>query len=239
MAAENGKGAPRRRRQMSRGGRGGAASPIMWLAVVVCLIGAVILFRSDGGYGPTGLGDQTSVVTAPDIDSTLSGLNIELELPRSGDVDITDQTRDLTPETPVGQSSAAGTAGATTPAPPQDPVGGQTTSASTATPPPGDDPTAAPTRTPRADRPAPPPIVPHDSGPYVVQVGSFGEAENANKEAARLRKLGFAPLIKVGNLSDGALIYRVRIAYFKTRAEAEAFIRQNRKHIAGAIPAHR
>ena len=35
------------------------------------------------------------------------------------------------------------------------------------------------------------------------------------------------------------MIFRVRIGYFKSRTEAEAFIRQNRKHMPGAIPVHR
>ena len=31
----------------------------------------------------------------------------------------------------------------------------------------------------------------------------------------------------------------VRIGYFASRAEAETFIRQNRRHVSGAIPVHR
>jgi cell division protein FtsN len=74
----------------------------------------------------------------------------------------------------------------------------------------------------------------------MVQLGSFGSAENADKEAARIKQAaGYDPVVKVGNTSDGKIIYRVRIGYFKSRAEAETFIRENRQSMRGAIAVHR
>jgi cell division septation protein DedD len=72
-----------------------------------------------------------------------------------------------------------------------------------------------------------------------VQVGSFGEAANADGAAAKLRAAGWDARVKVGNTSDGTMIHRVQIGYFTTRQQAEAFIAQNRKDLAGAIAVHR
>ena len=41
------------------------------------------------------------------------------------------------------------------------------------------------------------------------------------------------------NTSDGTIIYRVRIGYFPSRADAETFIKQNRTLMPGAIAQHR
>ncbi len=191
---------------------------VMWVAIVVCVIGAVLIFRDQGSQVPTGIGEYQTVVTAPEQETTLPGDNG----PRSGDVDINDQTNTLIPEKPTGET-------------------GDTTASN----PPVKETTAKPVTTKPATtkttKPAPPPdlIKPAASGPYLVQTGSFGEVENAEKEANRLKKLGFDARIKTGNTSDNSLIFRVKIGYFKSRKEAEAFIRQNRKKLPGAIPTHR
>lgn len=237
MSSDNSNtGGPRRRRRSARGGRGGGMPPIMWLAVVVCVAGAVFLFRSGDGNIPTGIGEIKTTVTAAEVESTLADLG--LSAPHSGDVDINAQERALTPEKPADAATAtAGSSGAGT-ASPTAPVQKPDRAPPKTTPQPTSTPVKKPTKR-RAANPPGPLIQPVDVGPYVVQVGSFGEAENADKEAARLKKLGWDALVKVGNTSDGAMIYRVRIAYFRSRAEAESFIRQNKRHIPGAIPAHR
>jgi len=198
----------------------------MWVAIAVCIIGAVLIFRDQGGRVPTGIGEYQTVVTAPEEENSLQDQNE----PRSGDVDISDQATTLTPEKPAGESGGTGDEATTKP-----PVK-ETTRTET---------TAKPTESkPVASKPvkrAPPPqlIIPAARGPYLVQTGSFGDPENADKEANRLKELSFDARVKMGNTSDGKLIYRVRIGYFKSRTEAEAFIRQNRKKMPGAIPAHR
>ena len=202
------------RSRLRRSGRGRGLPRIMWVAIVVCIIGAVLIFREQGGQMPTGIGEYQSVVTADQEGATLQDQNG----PRSGDVDISDQTTTLTPEKPTGES------GPTEEATPAKPAVKKTT-------------TPKPANT--KPKPAPVLIMPSSSGPYLVQVGSFGKVDNANKEANRLKKLGFDARIKTGNTADNSLIFRVRIGYFKSRTEAEAFIRQNRKSMPGAIPAHR
>jgi len=220
------------RLRRSRPGRG--LPRIMWVAIAVCIIGAILIFREQGSRVPTGIGEYQSVVTAPDEATTIQDENT----PRSGDVDISDQSTTLTPEKPTGESGSTGdttaskpTVKETTPSKPANTKPANTKPANT-----------KPAQTkPANTKPAPPPqlIMPSANGPYQVQIGSFGDVENANKEANRLKKLGFDARIRTGNTADNSLIYRVRIGYFKSRTEAEAFIRQNRKNIPGAIPTHR
>lgn len=233
----------RRRRRAGRGGKGGMPR-IMWLAILVCVAGAVALFRSGGGGPvPTGLGENRTVVTAPEAGGE----------PVSGEVEIAEQGLQLTPEQPVpgadlgGADNAqvevaldrplvesgdvdasappAGT-GATTPAPAE---------ARPETPPAETE--ALPK--PEPTRALPPRLVPQPQGPYLVQAGSFGDTENAQKEADRLKKFGWEAAVRVGNKAGGGLVYRVQIGYFATREDAQTFIDQNRGRLPGAIPAHR
>jgi cell division septation protein DedD len=188
----------------------------MWVAVVVIVVGAVFLFRQGGDDVPTGIGEQRTVIT-----SEASYQALEEGNPRSGDVDIAGQESSLVPEKPEdGQTEAAPKETVKKTAPPK-----QVTEASQSSLPVPDT--------------KPDPILPLPSGGWVVQVGSFGSAENADKEAARLKKSGWDALVKVGNTSDGTIIYRVRIGYFKSRSDSEKFIRENRKTVGGAIAVHR
>ena len=200
-----------RRRTATKGGRGGGMPRIMWLAILICAVGAYFLFRSQSTDVPAGIGENQTVVTAPDVESQLpqdSG-------PHSGEVDITEQAPALTPE-------KSETAVPTTQTPPTEPR--KTKPAARKSAP----------RTPPAEA-----IVPAANGPYVVQVGSFGDAANADKEAKRLQQVGWDARVKMGNTSTGEIIQRVHIGYFKSRAEAETFIHQNRKQMSGAIAVHR
>ncbi len=206
------KNGTRRRTPATKGGRGGGMPRVMWVAILVCVAGAVFLFRNQSADVPTGIGENQTVVTAPDVETTLD----QSESPRSGDVDINSEAQTLTPE----KSDDAAATKATKPAATATPV----------TKP-------APVRT--TTKPPAEAITPAANGPYVVQIGSFGEIQNAEKEAARLQKLGWNTLVRVGNSSDGTIIYRVRIGYFKSRSETEKFIRQNGKQMRGAIAVHR
>jgi cell division protein FtsN len=201
-----------------RRARGGQRLPrIMWVAIAVCIIGAVLIFRDQGSEVPTGIGEYQTVVTARDEPAPITEGQDESG-PRSGDVDISDQTTDLTPEKPVGQPAES--VEKETP----DPVVKQT---------------PTPKTTPSVKQTPPSLLIqPSDRGPYLVQTGSFGSASNADREAARLQNLGFDARVKVGNTSEQTIIFRVRIGYFKSRTEAEAFIRQNRNQMPNAIPAH-
>jgi DedD protein len=210
----------RTRLPLKGGGRG--MPPVMWVAIVVVAAGAFFLFRQGGNDVPTGIGERRTVITseaayeAPDEDA-----------PRSGDVDIADQGQALVPEKPEGDAPPAQQEAA------KEPAAATTTPTQTPT-------EAKPQAAPPRPQPKPDPIVPLERGPYMVQLGSFGSAENADKEAARIKQAaGYDALVKVGNTSDGKIIYRVRIGYFKSRSEAEKFIRENRKTMGGAIAVHR
>lgn len=202
------------------GGRRGIP-PIMWVAVVAIAAGAFFLFRGQGGGGG-GIGDRRSVVTVAPDTSRIAAMGG----PRSGDVEIAEETRDLTPEEPAGGKVDA--APATEPA--------REEPAPTRTEP-------EPQQTPRETQPEPqpetPPIVPVARGGWIVQTGSFGDAANADKEAHRLRDAGLDARVKMGNLSDGTIAYRVRIGYFTSRDQAQAYVLQEKKLIAGAIAVHR
>ena len=193
---------------------------IMWVAIAVCIIGAIMIFRDQSDRVPTGIGEYQTVVTAPEGETFFKDENG----PRSGDVDISDQATTLTPEKPAGEPS--GQTGDKTASPPPDK---QVTTSKTTTK----------TATTKPTKPARQLIKPAPRGPYMVQTGSFGDPENADKEASRLKKLGIDARVKMGNTSDGNIIYRIRIGYFKSRTEADAYIRQNRKNMPNAIPAHR
>jgi len=70
-------------------------------------------------------------------------------------------------------------------------------------------------------------------------VGAFGGAGNADKEAARLKALGWDARVRAGDNSAGKMVYRVWIGYFDSRKTAQNFIAQNSRKIPGAIPVHR
>ncbi|MBE0567769.1 MAG: SPOR domain-containing protein [Krumholzibacteria bacterium] len=200
--------------RLAKTGKSRPMPRIMWLAIVVCVGGAVLLFRNQGGDLPTGIGERRSVVSVG-ADSAAT-----YRTPRSGDVDLAAETRDLTPEPPAGGTDSA---------PATAPVRAESA------------PVSAPvaTATPTGPAETAPRIVPRADGGWLVQVGSFGEAANADRAAAGLKEQGWDARVKVGNTSDGSMIHRVQIGHFASRQEAEAFIAQNRKDLAGAIAVHR
>jgi len=197
-------------------GRGRGTPPIMVAALVVVVIGAALLFWPEGGPSPTGIGEQQSVVTIPD--STSSDQNIASNAAtRSGDVDINLQDQTLTPEKPEGGTPEK--AVETKPAP---------------------KPKAKPTPKPKPQsKPASPPIKPQSKGSWAVQTGGFGDAANADKEAARLQSSGWQAMVRAGSNSQGTMVYRVWIGYFASRDEAGKFIQQNRTSLADAFVVHR
>lgn len=202
----------------AKAGRSRGIPRILWVAGVVCAIGAFLLFRQPGGDVPTGIGERSSVVTVGADSIVTPGTAV----PRSGEVDIGDEARELVPESP-------------------DEGAAQATKQETVKPPEPAATTTAPVRTEPAPKQSPPAerIAPAAAGSWVVQIGSFGSPENADREATRLREAGWDARVKVGNKSDGSMIYRVRIGYFATRDLARTFAGQNQDQIPGAIAVHR
>ncbi|RKZ19026.1 hypothetical protein DRQ50_02945 [bacterium] len=207
------------------GGRRGI-SPIMWVAVAACAAGAFFLFRGQGGGGGSGIGEQRSVVTM----STDSTAIVGTGSPRSGDVEISGEVQELTPERPAAQTEVPKPAPEAAKQEPEAkaPVKKTTKPATTAKP--------ATTSKPPAETVK---IQTSPRGGWIVQTGSFGTMTNAEKEAGRLRKAGLDARVKMANLADGSIAYRVRISYFASRDEARAFAKQEKKLIPGAIAVHR
>lgn len=207
--------------RMAKAGTRRGMPRIMWLAIVVCVVGAVLLFRNQGGNVPTGIGERRSVVTVG-ADSAV----VPDGAPRSGDVDISGEVRALTPEQPHGGTAATEQPAQSKPEP---------AAAKPATTKPAAKPVAAdPQPAPDVER-----IIPLGDGGWLVQVGSFGEAANADGAAAKLQAKGWDARVKVGNTSNGTMIHRVQIGYFASRETAAAFIAQNRLDLDGAIAVHR
>jgi len=205
----------------AKAGPGRGIPRILWVAGVVCAIGAFLLFRQPGVDVPTGIGERSSVVTVGADSIVTPGT----AAPRSGEVDIGDEARELVPESP--DEGAVPAAQATT----QETVKPQEQAVTTTAP---ARPKPAPKQSPPAER-----VAPAATGSWVVQIGSFGSPENADREATRLREAGWDARVKVGNTSGGSMIYRVRIGYFATRDLARTFAKQNQDKIPGAIAAHR
>ncbi len=215
------------RRHPRRGqGRPKQGTPrVMLVALVVVVMGAAFLFWPKGGGTPTGIGEQHSIVTAPDTLSRGQQGTAGGE-PRSGDVDINDQGLKMTPEKPEDQAQKSN--------------GEQTPAENTEEKKTADKPTQKPaTKKKTPAKPAAPPVEPGAEGRWAVQTGGFGDAGNADKEADRLIKDGWKAMVRTGNNSNGDMVYRVWIGYFESRDIATTFIKQNRKKLPDAFVVHR
>ena len=220
----SGGAAGRRRTHATR--RGGPPR-VMILAGVVIVLGALALFWPQRGGQPGGIGEQRTVVTAGD--STGGGQDVRPPV-RSGDVDIAQASPDLVAEQPAGGDR------------PQSRPATKTKTTNTNT-------TAVPsTPAEPATRTAPPAssgqkpaagIKPQSAGDWVVQAGAFGNAANADRDALRLRELGWDARVHAGANSGGQTIYRVWIGYFASKEDARSFIDSQRDHLSGAIALRR
>ena len=216
-----------RRSRAGRAGKGGTMPRIMILALLIIVAGGAALFWPRGGGVPTGIGENQTVVSTP-ADS-----QIATTPPRSGDVDINaEAATQLTPEKAEGAATAAPD---TRPAESK-PVETKPVETKQAEPK-QTEPPKVKTETPPAQ--TQPRIQPRSEGAWVVQVGAFGQAENADKEAARLKTKGWDARVRAGNNSSGDMVFRVWIGYFASRQEAQNFINQNSRQLSGAIPVHR
>ena len=222
----------------SRSARGDARRNmprVMIVGLLVVVAGGAALFWPRGGSVPSGIGEQQTVVTAPD---TSAAGHVP---PHSSEVDINAEAAPtITPEKPAGnQTEGAGstmdkaTGGDSAPTPSATP---QTTKPETTKP----KATTPKATTPKATTPPPTKAIqPGPSGRYVVQVGAFGSAENADAEAARLKARGWDTRVRANNNARGEMIFQVHITYFASRSEAETFIKQNSKHLPGAFAKHK
>ena len=82
-----------------------------------------------------------------------------------------------------------------------------------------------------------PAAAPSTTGMWAVQLGSFGDKENAERLAADLRKQGFAAFLSQLSTSSGQL-HRVRIGPQKDRESAEAMAERLAKagHTGKVLP---
>jgi len=185
-----------------RGGRSGRG---LLAAVAVALVAMLaFVFWPRGGFElPPPVGEQTSVVTT---DSP--GLPYDPQRPVSGDVDLAREAPAVVPESPGGrtaatvEASAGTTAGATGDEADDGQAGGTspaTAAAGTAVVPPG------------------------ASGTWAIQLGAFGQPANAEELATRLRRAGHRIETETVKTAGGASLTRVRVAWFRTEAEATAW----------------
>jgi cell division septation protein DedD len=215
-------------------------SRIYLVPLVIVLAVAAFMFWPASRNAPVGIGEQHSVVTADAPPGSLTAA------PRSGDVTIAKEVQQLVPEQPGGKEQQAATGDAdqteTTPARPAPvkPAPRETarqapreTSHATTSPPGGSPPVPAAS----SDTPA---VQTQATGPWLLQLGAFGQEENAERMLAQLQTAGISALLRAGNLADGSLVYRVCIGYFATRDQAVRYGRENAKALGGqGVPVHR
>ena len=96
---------------------------------------------------------------------------------------------------------------------------------------------AAPEPVPRQHADTPPPAGTSSTGMWAVQLGSFGNQQNAERLAADLRKQGFAAFLSQLPTDSGQL-HRVRIGPQKDRESAEAMAARLQKagHKGQVVP---
>ena len=211
--------------------------PIMF-ALALIVAGAIFLFWPRGESPPAGIGEQFSVVTA---ENNLGSGGLSGE-PRSGDVTIDDEVTPLVPE----QTQSTPASGAKTGSSTNGDTAAQT-SAKTASPAPREESPAKTTpQTPRSahtkpaqQEPVVPPLQPTVQGGWAIQLGAFGEEENAARLITKLEQQGYPTSMQTANTSSGEFLFKVWIGYFKTREDAATYARQHRRQIGEAIPVHR
>ncbi|MFH1841964.1 MAG: SPOR domain-containing protein [bacterium] len=253
MNAETKKQATRRRSGRSKPTR---ISRTFIIAGAVILFLAIFLFWDRTGNRSGGIGENYSVVTAS------NGQQSNSLMPGGGatEVDIENQVETLVPEQQRGERPTAVTtksgsesrsdSPAETTTPDSDPpaaTGPATETGDTTTParqpetPAASeqttDTTPPPATTPAAAASSPAPAA---AGPWIVQVGAFGNVQNAENLQTRLETAGFPTFIRTTSRTDGQLLYRVCIGYFPSRDDAESFARHNRQAMGEeGIPLHR
>jgi len=80
----------------------------------------------------------------------------------------------------------------------------------------------APAAGPAPDSPRPAPNQKPERGTFVVQLGSFGSKENAERLVRDMTARGFSAFVAPPITSNGRVLYRVRVGPTRDRASAEA-----------------
>jgi cell division septation protein DedD len=201
-------------------------------AGLVIIVGALVLFGPRFSSDNSGIGEQHSVVvSAPDTnasvpDSSAVALankgadNKPSHRPRSSSVDIASESKEIVAESPDGSGLSKSEAAV------QDE---KLAAAEVVKPAPKPKPKSVPETK----------IQPGTSGGWVVQVGAFGQAANADKEALRLQAKGWDARVRGKNTPDGSMVFHVQIGYFASRSDGTLFARQNKKTIPGAYAQHK
>jgi cell division septation protein DedD len=235
------------RRQSTGRGRRGGISRAFLVAGALILFGGAYLFWPRGGGQDHGIGERYSVVTASNDGSPGTE-----SLVRSGEVSIEEETLPAVPETEQGATQAE--------EPSVAPASGQTGEAAvepTAAKPAAAEPAAKkpPAKVQEATsrvtgatsrqeaeathrEPVPQPL--GARGAWQVQVGAFGDPDNAERLVTHLRALGYQVEIHEASRSDGGRLHRVCVGSFGTREEAARFATQHGAELGDqAIPVRR
>ncbi len=224
-----------RRLRTGKGNKRGTPR-IMILALLLVAAAALFLFWPKNGGTPAGIGEHRSVVTS-DASMDSNGNNPLDNRPRSSEVDITREEVKVVAEKPEGAAATTGKV----PAKPAGASAQQSVQkpAQKPAPKPASKPAKKPARKPASQTPPMKKVQPRSEGRWAVQVGGFGQADNADKEAERLKKLDWQAVVMAGSNNQGRMVHRVWIGYFQSRDEARLFLKQNQKSLPDAFVVHR
>jgi cell division septation protein DedD len=183
------------RRRSGRSGRG------LFAVVMVALVAMLaFVFWPRGRFElPPPVGEQTSVVT-----TDAPGLPYDPSRPVSGDVDLAQEAPAVVPETPGGRAARDGAVNRVA-------AGDEPTAQDPAAAAAADSPTGAAT------------VPPGASGDWAIQLGAFGQPANAQDLVTRLRSAGHRIETETVKTAGGASLTRVRVAWFRSEAEAAAW----------------
>jgi cell division septation protein DedD len=70
---------------------------------------------------------------------------------------------------------------------------------------------------------------------FTIQIASLKNSAAADKMVAKLKKRGYPAYRSIGKIPDKGIWYRVRVGYFKTRAEARGTVKQLKNEKIEAI----
>lgn len=75
------------------------------------------------------------------------------------------------------------------------------------------------------------------SGDYSIQVGSYPTAEEAKGQIDKWKNRGYASFMTVADIPKKGTWYRVRVGHFKSRGEAEGFLKkfQSKEKVSGLV----
>lgn len=219
---------PRARRPRLRyapdDGGGRMSRPLLVALIIVLAAGAFLLWPR-GGNVPTGIGEQVTVVTAPDTTAH--------ERPHSGDVDIQEASHPVVAEKPAGTSPSAPSTSKPAATKPTKKQPTATARAGMAT---GGETIPAPAKA----TPQPGPVItPTNDGPYALQLGSFSSETNAQKVRDQYLQLGYPVHVRAASTSEGAIVYRVWVGFFASRQEAQSYAKGHAPELTDTIAVHR